>query len=158
MRPQTISELSNKGSATPGSYVHTRQCYRLQDNLVDVLLASVQAFHKGVLREHKERCYFRREQHLQVLRTLVGSLDTGVHALVTIQAITRDPGLTDAEKLARVGPHPGRSDSSAGDPPGCRRPHRTPGSPIPSSARGPRHTGTSHDGGGDTRAESGIVA
>ena len=36
------------------------QYYRLQDNLVDVLLSSLQSFQNGAPREHKESCYARR--------------------------------------------------------------------------------------------------
>jgi len=38
------------------------QYYRLHDNLVDVLLTSLQSFHNSALREHKDQCYVRREQ------------------------------------------------------------------------------------------------
>jgi hypothetical protein len=38
------------------------QNYRLHDNLVDVLLSSLQAFQNSALREHKDQCYVRREQ------------------------------------------------------------------------------------------------
>ena len=50
----------------PDRYLHiiafiAHQYFRLQDNLVDVLLTSLQSFQNGALREHKEQCYARRE-------------------------------------------------------------------------------------------------
>ena len=50
----------------PDRYLHiiafiAHQYYRLQDNLVDVLLASLRSFQNGAIREHKELCYARRE-------------------------------------------------------------------------------------------------
>lgn len=53
------------------------QYYRLQDNLVDVLLSSLQSFHNSALREHKEQCYVRREQRHESLKTLVAYLASG---------------------------------------------------------------------------------
>jgi Domain of unknown function (DUF4158) len=51
----------------PDRYLHViafiaHQYFRIQDNLVDVLLTSLQSFENGALREHKEQCYARREQ------------------------------------------------------------------------------------------------
>lgn len=62
------------------------QYYRLQDNLVAVLLGTLQSFHNSALREHKEQCYLRRAQHALALQQLVGSFETGLAALTTIQA------------------------------------------------------------------------
>src|SRR5208337_3680350 len=54
------------------------QYYRLHDNLVDVLLTSLQSFHNSALREHKDQFYVRREQRNESLKVLVGFLDRGV--------------------------------------------------------------------------------
>ena len=92
----------------PGRYLHlitfiAHQYYRLQDNLVDVLLASLRSFHNGAIREHKEQCYGRREQHHEVLKTLLGGLEHGlVGTLTTIGSITEDRALSDAEKVIRI--------------------------------------------------------
>src|SRR5207244_2260878 len=48
----------------PDRYLHliafiVHQYYRLQDNLVDVLLTSLQSFQNSALREHKDQCYAR---------------------------------------------------------------------------------------------------
>jgi hypothetical protein len=61
----TIFQLNRRDE--PDRYLHViafiaHQYYRLQDNLVDVLLSSVQSFQNGAIREHKEQCYARREQ------------------------------------------------------------------------------------------------
>src|SRR5215472_5298518 len=92
----------------PGRYLHlitfiAHQYYRLQDNLVDVLIASLRSFHNGAIRAHKEQCYARREQHHEALKTLLGGLEHGLLAtLTTIGSITEDRALRDAEKLIRI--------------------------------------------------------
>jgi hypothetical protein len=92
----------------PDRYLHViafiaHQYYRLQDNLVDVLLASLQSFQNGAIREHKDQCYARREQRNESLKTLVGYLERGlVGTLATIGTITEDGALSDAEKVIRI--------------------------------------------------------
>ena len=76
------------------------QYYRLQDNLVDVLIASLQSYQNSALREHKDQCYARREQRNPSLAALLGYLDeTLLRTLTTIRAITDDNQLNDAEKV-----------------------------------------------------------
>ena len=53
------------------------QFYRLQDNLVDELLASLRSFQNGAIREHKEQCYAQREQRNESLKALLGDLERG---------------------------------------------------------------------------------
>ena len=92
----------------PDRYLHliafiTHQDYRLQDNLVDVLLASLRSFQNGAIREHKEQCYSRHEQHNQSLNALLRGLEQGlVGTLATIGSITEDRVLSDAEKVTRI--------------------------------------------------------
>jgi hypothetical protein len=92
----------------PDRYLHliafvAHQYYRLQDNLVDVLLTSLQSFQNGAIREHKEQCYARREQQHESLKVLVSYLDhTLVGTLATINTITEDGVLSDAEKVVRI--------------------------------------------------------
>ena len=79
------------------------QYYRLHDNLVDVLLTSLQSFHNSALREHKDQCYVRREQRNESLKVLVGFLDHGVlETLALIGAVAKNSELTDAEKVQRI--------------------------------------------------------
>ncbi|MBA3442728.1 MAG: Tn3 family transposase [Pyrinomonadaceae bacterium] len=79
------------------------QYYRLQDNLVDVLLSSLQSFHNSALREHKEQCYARREQRYESLKMLVAYLDSGVErTLSSIATLTEDSALSDSEKVNRI--------------------------------------------------------
>ena len=79
------------------------QYYRLEDNLVDTLLASLRSFHNGAIGEHKEECYARREQQQQALQTLLSGLERGlVGTLTTIGSITEDRALSDAEKVTRI--------------------------------------------------------
>jgi TnpA family transposase len=92
----------------PDRYLHllafiAHQYYRLQDNLVDTLLASLRSFQNGAIREHQEQCYARREQHNESLKALLGGLERGlVGTLATIGSITEDRALSDAEKVTRI--------------------------------------------------------
>ncbi|MGH9438151.1 MAG: Tn3 family transposase, partial [Terriglobia bacterium] len=79
------------------------QYYRLQDNLVDVLLASLRSFQNGAIRQHKEQCYARREQRNESLKALLDGLERGlVGTLTTIGSITEDRALSDAEKVTSI--------------------------------------------------------
>ena len=89
----------------PDRYLHllafiAHQYYRLQDNLVDTLLASLRSFQNGAIREHQKQCYARREQRNESLKALLGGLERGlVGTLATIGSITE---LSDAEKVTRI--------------------------------------------------------
>ena len=68
---------SSRAGTTPtaictSSPLSRTSIYRLQDNLVDVLLTSLRSFQNGAMREHKEQCYARREQRNEALKTLLG--------------------------------------------------------------------------------------
>ena len=79
------------------------QYYRLQDNLVDVLLSSLQSFQNGALREHKEQCYARRELRNASLKELVACLDMRlVETLERIAILTEDDALPDSEKVQLI--------------------------------------------------------
>jgi len=92
----------------PDRYLHllafiAHQYYRLQDNLVDVLLASLRSFQNGAIREHKEQCYACREQQNESLNAMLGGLERGlVGTLTSIGSITEDRALSDAEKVTRI--------------------------------------------------------
>jgi TnpA family transposase len=92
----------------PDRYLHllaftAHQYYRLQDNLVDALLASLRSFHNNAIREHKEQCYARREQHNESLKALLDGLERGlVGTLTTIGSIAEDSRLGDTEKVTRI--------------------------------------------------------
>ena len=76
------------------------QYYRLHDNLVDVLMSSLRSFQNSAQREHKDRCYVRREQRNDSLKMLVGFLDHGVlETLAKIKGVTKDSELSDTEKV-----------------------------------------------------------
>jgi hypothetical protein len=79
------------------------QYYRLQDNLVDVLLSSLQSFQNGALREHKEQCYAHRELRNVSLKELVVCLDMRlVETLERIAILTEDDALPDSEKVQLI--------------------------------------------------------
>jgi len=59
----------------PDRYLHVvafiaHQYYRLHDNLVDGLLASLRSVQNGARRAHKEQCYARHQQHHDTLKSL----------------------------------------------------------------------------------------
>ena len=101
-----IFQLTRRGD--PERYLHllafiAHQYYRLQDNLVDVLLASLRSFQNGAIREHKELCYARREQLNESLKVLLEGIERGlVSTLTTIGSITEDRALSDVEKVTHI--------------------------------------------------------
>jgi TnpA family transposase len=101
-----IFQLTRRGD--PERYLHllafiAHQYYRLQDNLVDVLLASLRSFQNGAIREHKELCYACREQRNESLKVLLEGIERGlVSTLTTIDSITEDRALSDVEKVTRI--------------------------------------------------------
>jgi TnpA family transposase len=79
------------------------QYYRLQDNLVAVILTTMQRLQNTARRAHQEHCYAEREQRQASLKTLLGFFDMGVlETLTTISAVTKNSALTDGEKLQRI--------------------------------------------------------
>lgn len=79
------------------------QYYRLQDNLVAVLLTTMQRLQNRARRAHQEHCYAERDQHHESLQTLLGYFDPSVlETLVTIRALTENDALADAEKVTRI--------------------------------------------------------
>ena len=81
----------------------THQYYRLQDNLVDVLLTAVQSYQNSVQREHKELRYAQRAQRKQLLQTLFGYMEEQlVSPLRAIRVITEHVQLSDAEKIVHI--------------------------------------------------------
>jgi TnpA family transposase len=101
-----VFQVTRRGD--PDRYLHliafiAHQYYRLQDNLVDVLLASLRNFQNSAIREHKEQCYARREQQHEALKTLLSGLEHGlVGTLTTIGSITEDRRFSDTEKVTRI--------------------------------------------------------
>ena len=79
------------------------QFFRLQDNLVDSLLSSLQSYVNTTHREHKEKCFDRRQQNNQVIREFVDCLDEGLFdVLGVIKEITENETLNDEEKVYRI--------------------------------------------------------
>lgn len=79
------------------------QYCRLQDNLVDVLLTVLQTYINTTQREHKERCYARRDQRSQAVNALVSCLDSDLlDVFSTIQILADADDLSDAQKLGRI--------------------------------------------------------
>jgi hypothetical protein len=79
------------------------QYYRLQDNLVEVLLASLRSYQTRAQKAHKDQRYARRSEHNQVIKKLLHYIDDNVLSLLTIiHNITQDMSLTDAKKIAQI--------------------------------------------------------
>jgi Domain of unknown function (DUF4158) len=90
------------------------QYYRLQDNLVDVLLTTVQSYQHSTQREHKDLRYAHRAHRKQLLTTLVGFMeDQLVTPLRAIREITEQLHLTDTEKITQIRAHLPHPDAQA---------------------------------------------
>ena len=101
-----VSQLHQRSD--PDRHLHAiafvaHQFARLQDNLVDTLLASVQAHLNACQREHKERCYLERRERDHRLAGLVEIIDRSVLGVIErVAAIAHEAGASDADKLARI--------------------------------------------------------
>lgn len=81
----------------------THQYYRLQDNLVDVLLTAVQSYQNSAQREHKELRYAQRAQRKQLLHNMLGYMEEQlVSPLRAIRVIAEHGQLSDAEKIVHI--------------------------------------------------------
>jgi TnpA family transposase len=81
----------------------THQYYRLQDNLVDVLLTAAQSYQNSAQREHKELRYAQRAQRKQLLQNMLGYMEEQlVSPLRAIRVMTEHPQLSDAEKIVHI--------------------------------------------------------
>jgi TnpA family transposase len=80
------------------------QYYRLHDNLVDVLLGSVQTSENAAVREHRDWCFDERKRHDRATEILLDDLDTTIfQVLRQIREAVVDDLLNDQEKVARIG-------------------------------------------------------
>ena len=92
----------------PDRYLHViafiaHQFYRMQDNLVDTLLTTLQSHQNACQREHKDRCYARRHQRDDQLAGLLETIDASIVLMLRqIKQVVHDPTLTDAEKVGQV--------------------------------------------------------
>ncbi|MEZ6099367.1 MAG: Tn3 family transposase [Pirellulaceae bacterium] len=81
----------------------THQCFRLQDALVDILLATVQSVTGTCDREHKELYFNGRDERKQTIRRFLNRLDEGAFApLTNIETIAFDKGLQDSDKVQQI--------------------------------------------------------
>lgn len=80
------------------------QFYRMQDNLVDTLLLTLQSHHNACLREHKDNCYAERRQRDGRLTGFLDTIDTSfIRVLRQVGKVVHDPNLTDTQKVDQVG-------------------------------------------------------
>jgi TnpA family transposase len=80
----------------------TYQYYRLQDNLIDVLLTSLQSYQNSALREHKEQCYVRRVKRTEAVKSLIDFDEKFLDTLSEIRTISRDERLDDTCKVEHI--------------------------------------------------------
>ncbi|MFT5098491.1 MAG: TnpA family transposase, partial [Planctomycetaceae bacterium] len=90
-------------------YVHiiafiAHQYYRLQDNLVEVLLNSVKNAQNSAQREHKKQIYEQRSARNQTITTLLSRINKDVFQVFEkIDGLLHNNILSDAEKLDQIG-------------------------------------------------------
>lgn len=120
-----LSQLHQRSD--PDRHLHAiafvaHQYARLQDNLIDTLLTSVQAHLNACRREHKELCYAQRRECDERLVQLVEVVDRTVQgvaerldALERATTIVHEQGTNDADKLARLRMLLPAADATAGD-------------------------------------------
>ncbi len=101
-----IFQLNQRSSED--RYVHVicfiaHQYFRLQDNLVDVLLSVVRTFHNSVQREYKDLCFDQRKNQTKSISTLLDTLDKNVFALINeIRSVSQDNYRNDSEKVQEI--------------------------------------------------------
>jgi len=79
------------------------QYYRLQDNLVEVLLNVVKNAQNSAHREHKERVYDQRKIRSQAIKSLLSRLDEDFFSVFEkIQKLMKDEDISDSEKLTKI--------------------------------------------------------
>ena len=79
------------------------QYYRLQDNLVDVLLNVVKNAQNSAQREHKERVYDRRKIRNQAIKSLLSRLDKDFfNVFRKIRNLVQNKEIGDSEKLEKI--------------------------------------------------------
>lgn len=101
-----IFQLNQRGNED--RYVHitafiAHQYYKLQDNLVDTLLSTVNSFQNGAKRDHKDWCYEQRNNNFEGLKEITENLNTNVFSvLCQIQEITQDDKMDAFNKIDRI--------------------------------------------------------
>lgn len=89
-------------------YVHAiafvaHQYYRMQDNLIDILLNVTASFQNKISRQRQELAEANQERNKQTLKTLAKNLDTGVFDVMRdIRAITYNSNLPDNVKVNKI--------------------------------------------------------
>lgn len=102
-----IFQISRR--ADEDRYVHliafvAHQYYRLQDNLVEVLLNSVRNAQNSALKEHKDLIYQQRGDRNKTISSLLSKINKDVlQVFDKIGGLLSDSALSDAEKLKHIG-------------------------------------------------------
>lgn len=79
------------------------QFYRMQDNLVDLLLSVMASFRTAAAREHKEILLQDRKNQRERFKSVVEDLDASISGLIReIRSLTDADDLSDARKVAKI--------------------------------------------------------
>ena len=77
----------------------THQFFRLQDNLVDVFVTTVQSAINSAEREHKERCYEQRSARGEAVESLIVQLDRSLKFIQSVDHVSENPELNDTAAI-----------------------------------------------------------
>ena len=80
----------------------THQFFRLQDNLVDVFVTTVQSAINSAEREHKERCYEQRSARGEAVESLIVQLDRSLKFIQSVDHVSENPELDDTERIVEI--------------------------------------------------------
>jgi hypothetical protein len=89
-------------------YIHAtafvaHQFFRMQDNLIDLLLSVMASFQTTAAREHKENLLENNKEQQKQLKAVVDDLDTSVFGLIReIRSLTNANELSDTEKIVKI--------------------------------------------------------
>ena len=79
------------------------QFFRIQDNLVDVLLQVMASVQAEATREHKDHLFEQRKRQSQQIKAAVKELDSSVFGLLReIRGLASDASLSDAQKVIQI--------------------------------------------------------
>lgn len=77
--------------------------FKLQDNLIDVLLSVVQTFQNTSQREHKDAIYENRKNQPQIISNLLSKMELSYNdVLRKIKEIAVNPNISDSSKIEKI--------------------------------------------------------
>ncbi|MDX2494884.1 MAG: Tn3 family transposase [Desulfuromusa sp.] len=101
-----IFQLQRRSEAD--RYIHAtafvaHQFFRIQDNLIDILLNVMASFQTTVSRKYKERLFEQRKGQQAQLKTVVDDLDSSIFCLIQeIRSLADSASLSDSQKISEI--------------------------------------------------------